>query len=113
MARSAVPRMTLPTQLVLTVFLEEPTREWYGLELCNVAGLASGTIHPILARLEQVGWVESRWEDVDPRDEGRPRRRYYRLSPDGAAPARVALRRAAAKGNAIGRLRPGWAGDMS
>jgi PadR family transcriptional regulator, regulatory protein PadR len=45
-----------------------------------------------MARLEGVGWVESSWEDPDLgiRD-GRPRRRYYQLTKDGAEQARVAL----------------------
>ncbi|MFI6254429.1 PadR family transcriptional regulator, partial [Streptomyces sp. NPDC051016] len=87
------PRMTLPTQLVLRALLEKPAQERYGLELCAMAELPSGTIHPILARLESAGWLESRWEEVDPSEQGRPRRRYYRLSPDGAERARDALAR--------------------
>jgi PadR family transcriptional regulator, regulatory protein PadR len=85
------PRMTIPTQLVLRVLLGEPTKEMYGLEICAGAGLPSGTIHPILARLEGLGWVQSRWEDIDPEEEGRPRRRYYQLTKDGAESARIAL----------------------
>jgi PadR family transcriptional regulator len=85
------PKMTLQTQMVLRVLLEYPTRELYGLQLSQVAGLATGTIHPILARLEGLGWLDSRWEDIDPEKEGRPRRRYYRLSPDGTELARQAL----------------------
>ena len=88
------PRMTIPTQLVLRALLAEPTRELYGLEIGSEAGLPSGTIHPILARLEGVRWVESRWEDVDPRAEGRPARRYYRLTSSGVEHARQALARA-------------------
>ncbi|MCF6475595.1 PadR family transcriptional regulator [Nonomuraea sp. MG754425] len=83
--------MTMPTQLVLRVLLADPTRERYGLEICADSGLPSGTIHPILARLDQYGWLESWWEEIDPRAEGRPRRRYYRLTPDGAERARIAL----------------------
>ena len=49
----------------------------------DTAGLPSGTIHPILGRLERLGWVESRWEDIDPSQAGRPARRYYRLTTDG------------------------------
>jgi PadR family transcriptional regulator PadR len=85
------PKMTIQTQLVLRALLAEPTHEMYGLQICTAAGLASGTIHPILARLERLGWLESRWEDIDPVTQGRPRRRYYRLSPDGAEHARHAL----------------------
>jgi DNA-binding PadR family transcriptional regulator len=106
-----VPRMTLPTQLVLRALLENPTQERYGLELCRMAGLESGTIHPILARLEAAGWVDSSWEDVDPSEQGRPRRRYYLLNPDGAERARDALARASARSaTALGVLRPGLAG---
>ena len=88
------PRLTLPLQLVLRVLLEDWQREQYGLEIGAAAGLASGTIHPLLARLERFGWVSSRWEDVDPAEAGRPARRYYRLTPTGAAAARDALARA-------------------
>jgi len=49
------PRMTITTQLVLRALLAEPTREMYGLEICAEAGLPSGTIHPILARLAGLG----------------------------------------------------------
>lgn len=86
--------MTIPTQLVLRALLAEPTKEMYGLEVCAEAGLQSGTIHPILARLEGLGWLESRWEDIKPEEEGRPRRRYYRLTEDGAERARIALAQA-------------------
>jgi PadR family transcriptional regulator PadR len=86
--------MTMTTQLVLVAFLEDPLRELYGLEICQAAELPSGTVHPILARFEGLGWLESRWEDIDPRDEGRPQRRYYRLTSQGVEHARLALARA-------------------
>ena len=79
------PRMTIPTQLVLRALLANPTHEMYGLQICAEAGLPTGTIHPILARLEkEYGWLASRWEDIKPEIEGRPRRRYYKLTEDGA-----------------------------
>jgi PadR family transcriptional regulator, regulatory protein PadR len=85
------PRMTIPTQRVLRALLAEPTRELYGVEIGAEAGLPSGTIHPILARLEGVRWIESRWESIDPREQGRPARRYYRLTASGVELARQAL----------------------
>ena len=103
-------RMTLPTQLVLRALLADPARPLYGLEICQLAGLPSGTIHPILARLEAVEWVGSVWEDIDPAQEGRPRRRYYNLSPRGAELARDALARVYATQPAVSTLRPGLAG---
>lgn len=88
------PRMTIPTQFVLETLLQDTSRELYGVEVGDAAGLPSGTVHPILARLEGLGWVESRWEDIDPRREGRPARRYYRLTAAGVDAARAALARA-------------------
>ncbi len=94
--------MTIPTQLVLRALLADPSKELYGVEIGQAAGLPSGTVHPILARLETVGWLESRWEEIDPRVEGRPARRYYRLTPDGMELARSALARAYTS------VRPAW-----
>ena len=75
--------MTIPTQLVLEVLLADPQRELYGLEIGEAAGLRSGTVHPILARLEGYGWLASRWEGIDASAEGRPPRRYYTLTAAG------------------------------
>ena len=101
------PKMTLPTQLVLRAMIAEPTKEMYGLEIGQAAELASGTIHPILARLEGCGWLESRWEDTDPHQQGRPRRRYYRLTPDGIVYAARALDRVRTPAPLLHRLNPG------
>ncbi|MBB5081394.1 PadR family transcriptional regulator [Nonomuraea endophytica] len=98
------PKMTIPTQLVLRALLQDPAREMYGLEIAQAAGLQPGTIHAILARFEGLGWLESHWEDLDPREAGRPLRRYYRLSPDGADRAREALAHARTKAPWL----PGW-----
>lgn len=106
---SPAPRMTQATQAVLHALLDKPSEEQYGLQICANAGLPSGTIHPILARLEQIGWLDSRWEDIDPVAEGRPRRRYYQLSRDGAEKARSALAQASETRAALRRLRPGMA----
>ena len=95
--------MTIPTQLVLRALLADPSKELYGVEIGQAAGLPSGTVHPILARLETVGWLGSRWEEIDPRAEGRPARRYYRMTPDGMELARSALARAYTTS-----ARPGW-----
>jgi PadR family transcriptional regulator, regulatory protein PadR len=90
---SGNPRMTMPTQLVLRALLADPTAELYGSQIGEAAGLMSGTVHPILARLEAVEWVESRWEDVDPQVAGRPARRYYRITGAGVEQARAELAR--------------------
>ena len=86
-------RLTIPTQLVLQVLLAEPDQERYGFDIAEASGLRSGTVHPILARLEGMGWVESRWEDIEPREAGRPARRYYQLTAEGLPRAAHALSR--------------------
>lgn len=91
MAAGSKPRMTLSTQAVLRALLDDPTHDRYGLEICAATGLPSGTLHPILARLERLGWVQSDWETIDPQKEGRPRRRYYQLTADGLGSARMAV----------------------
>jgi PadR family transcriptional regulator, regulatory protein PadR len=84
-------RMTTQMLAVLSVLVRDPAAEWYGLELTKLAGLKPGTIYPILGRLLNLGWLERRWEQIDPAAAGRPRRRLYRLTGVGAPAARWAL----------------------
>jgi DNA-binding PadR family transcriptional regulator len=83
--------MTLQTLAVLQAMLETPTEPHYGLAIAAAVAFPTGTIYPILARLERAGWVTSAFEDVDPSVAGRPRRRLYTLTGSGAAAARRAL----------------------
>ena len=102
--------MTHATMSVLRALLQNPSRELYGLEICAAAGLPTGTVHPILARLEGMGWLESSWEQIDARKEGRPRRRYYRLSESGSLRAQAAVARADAQAAKLRGMRPGLVG---
>src|SRR5689334_3991926 len=84
-------RLTRTTALVL-VALARGTR--HGFDLLDATGLPSGTVYPILRRLEAGGLVKSRWEAVGiARDEGRPPRRYYQLTGAGADALQEALER--------------------
>jgi DNA-binding PadR family transcriptional regulator len=57
----------------------------YGLEIVARTGLPSGTVYPTLGRLKKSGLLKASWEDQRLADrEGRPRRRNYRLTPEGA-----------------------------
>ena len=110
------PKMTGATKAVLRAFLEDPAKELYGLEVCNIIGLAPGSVQPILIRFEGIKWLESYWEILDPSEAGRPRRRYYRLTREGAELARNALVRAeqrAAKRHQLGVRRTGLAGGAA
>ena len=81
-------RITASVLKVLAALLAEPAAQRYGLQLMQATGLPSGTLYPILVRLERAGWVASAWEEIDPVAEGRPARRYYRLTAEGETEAR-------------------------
>jgi PadR family transcriptional regulator, regulatory protein PadR len=76
-------RMSLQTLRVLEVFLENPSEQLAGAEVHQRCRIASGTLYPILLRLEAAGWFTSRWESIDPSSAGRPRRRLYKLTSTG------------------------------
>jgi len=95
-------RMTHNALLVLRALAAEPDREMYGFEIMRAIALPSGTVYPLLDRVEAAGWAKTRAEDITPQDEGRPRRKYYRITPEGAAAAREEMKREAARLSALG-----------
>jgi PadR family transcriptional regulator PadR len=85
-------RLTRTMTRTLLAFLESP-RSWrYGYDLMKVADLSSGTLYPILARLTEDAWLESRWQESEL--PGKPPRQLYRLTATGRSQARQALERA-------------------
>jgi DNA-binding PadR family transcriptional regulator len=84
------PKATKATKAVLAAFLDRPEDELHGFALLSETGLRSGTLYPLLIRLENVGWLESRWEEDDAPG---PRRRLYRLTGNGEAAATEMLTR--------------------
>ncbi len=104
-------RITTTLVKVLEAFLAEPAAERYGLDIMRATGCPSGTIYPILTRLQSAGWLQAHWEDIDPVAAGRPPRRWYRLTPEGVESARAELaahrqRRAPRTGTV--KPRPTW-----
>ena len=76
----------------------------YGLDIMEQTGLPSGTVYPILARLERDGLAKAKWEaPTVARAEGRPRRRYYRLTGAGETVLVQVMRQA----RSVGRPLPG------
>lgn len=56
----------------------------YGFEIMRVTKLPSGTVYPLLRRLEASGYVGSRWEERDDaHSDRRPARRYYDVTDQG------------------------------
>ncbi|GJM45326.1 MAG: hypothetical protein DHS20C21_21680 [Gemmatimonadota bacterium] len=73
----------------------------YGFDIMDATGLASGSVYPALRRFERDKLVGAKWERVSTaREEGRPPRRYYKLTARGHG----ALTEARARYGALGRL---------
>jgi PadR family transcriptional regulator len=104
-------RVTAGVARLLAVLVVEPSEWRYGLDLMRATGQPSGSLYPMLTRLETAGWLDAEWEDIDPAVEGRPARRCYRLTPDGLALARTELAELSAQLNPgrLGRLGPAGA----
>jgi DNA-binding PadR family transcriptional regulator len=83
-------RVTDATLDVLEVLIG-PEEDLYGLRIAQLAGRKTGVVYPILARLEDAGWVDSLWERAEPSDRG-PRRRFYQLNPGALTGARELLK---------------------
>jgi DNA-binding PadR family transcriptional regulator len=68
--------------LAILAALAEARDDWlYGLELAARTGLKSGSLYPILIRLDERALLESRW--IEPSAPGRPPRHGYRILPAG------------------------------
>jgi PadR family transcriptional regulator, regulatory protein PadR len=76
---------------VLKVFLEDPDQSRYGFELMKLTGLKSGSLYPMLAKLEKAGWLTRGKEDIDPRAAGRPARTHYTITGAAASEASIQL----------------------
>jgi len=98
-------KRSIQTRQVLQALLDAPGDETYGFELVKVTGLPSGSVYPILRRLEEEKIITAREEVIDP-NARRPRYRiFYRLTVNGRRVAREATRE---KSTALRNLNPGW-----
>lgn len=91
-------RLSRETVLVLEQFARRAAQWRYGYELSRETGLKSGTLYPILMRLERHRLLEARWVATG---DGVPPRHTYRLTPQGVEFARSRLRE-------LAETRPGW-----
>ena len=66
----------------------------YGFDISDATGLPSGTVYPVLRRLEDAGLLRSQWEPAETAHaEQRPPRRYYTVTGSGATAVREAMSR--------------------
>jgi PadR family transcriptional regulator PadR len=101
-------KLTASLERVLRVFLTDTSALHYGYDLMKAARLPSGTLYPMLARLQEQGLVTSQWEPQPDDAGGRPPRKYYQLTGEGVRVARLELAQAASA--ASGGAAPGGAG---
>ena len=101
-------KLTKPLERVLRVFLADTSARRYGYDLMKAARLPSGTLYPMLARLQDQGLVTSEWEPPPADASGRPPRKYYQLTGEGVRAARLERAQAAdgAPRTAHGTARP-------
>jgi PadR family transcriptional regulator, regulatory protein PadR len=95
MCRLLAVKLTGPLERVLRVMIADPSAPHYGYDLMKAAKLPSGTLYPMLARLQQDGLVNAEWEAPRPDAAGRPPRKYYQLTAEGLRVARLELAQAA------------------
>ena len=81
--------------------LADKSGEWlYGLEIAAATELKSGSLYPILIRLDERGLLESKW--LEPEKTGRPPRitakvveilgHAYRITPNGRVALKASLK---------------------
>lgn len=86
--------LSAPAAAVLRRFVDAPEDELHGFRIIKETEIPPGTLYPVLRLLgERRGYLRSRWEDIDPRVEKRPPRRFYRLDSDAELAARQELAR--------------------
>ena len=103
------PNASPQTEQVLAVLLADLEGWRHGYDLSRETDLRSGTLYPILMRLERQGWLEARWEDSPA--PGKPRRHLYRLSAAGAREARAIFARERSHLRAVRPAKAGGAAD--
>jgi PadR family transcriptional regulator, regulatory protein PadR len=98
--------VTYQTALVLEALM---AGRHHGFDIMDATDLPSGTIYPILRRLDEEGLVRSRWErDTVARREQRPPRRYYELTAAGEAKLAEARARYRAPEHLAERMEKRW-----
>jgi PadR family transcriptional regulator, regulatory protein PadR len=84
-------RLTHPALRVVCFLLIELGEQRSGAEISKATKVGAGTLYPLLARLEAAGWLTSEWEEINPKQAGRPRKKLHRLTKIGQNRARAGL----------------------
>jgi DNA-binding PadR family transcriptional regulator len=107
-------RVTHPLLDVLEVFFQafDNHDDLHGWAIMKATKRSGPTVYGVLDRLEDIGWIDGWWEDENP-EPGKPRRRFYGMTPTGTIGAREILRERRpqafrSRQTAPGLLLPGW-----
>src|SRR5258706_14383906 len=66
----------------------------YGFDIIDITGLPGGTVYPALRRLEEAGYLASKWEKPSTAQAAqRPPRKYYELASGGREALAEAVKR--------------------
>lgn len=84
-------KLSLQALRVLNLLTQNPGATLCGANLIKELKISSGSIYPILLRLEKNGLVRSSWETESASSLGRPRRRLYEVTGKGVKAAEKAL----------------------
>jgi PadR family transcriptional regulator PadR len=79
-------KLSPQSRTILAAMLDRRSEWSHGYDLSQETGVSSGTIYPLLMRLEEGGFLETQW--LEPSESGRPPRHAYRLTEAGAELAR-------------------------
>ena len=79
-------RSSAQTLSILQILSAQPSVWRHGYDLSTETQLKSGTLYPVLMRLSDRGFLDSKWEESQL--PGRPPRRMYRLTAKGRAYAK-------------------------
>ena len=100
------------TQITAMVLRAVASGYHYGFDVMEACALPSGTVYPALRRLEKAGLLSSRWEEAaEAYAVGRPRRRIYELTREGAATLPEAEGKLAEMRRLLGDLPPAPSGE--
>ncbi len=73
--------LSTQARLILAALYDARETWSHGYELARLANVKSGTLYPLLIRLEEQGYLIAEWQQ--PQASGRPPRHAYRLTPSG------------------------------
>ena len=105
MCMSRTRALSPHARMVLAVLLDAGGQWSHGYELARLADVKSGTLYPLLIRLEAQGYLEAEWQQ--PIASGRPPRHAYRLTASGRQLARNEATASGRASSAAGRLADG------